>query len=185
MKKGLSYLVGAALNFGVIGTALAQSPGEIRRTTPVATNYRGMREQVRVPVYSDISRSRVPLCSAYAKRAASQIYGEDYAGGNAWNLRYHNRRVASLSSATLESLAQKEIVQPGMLVGIQYPRSRYRNTRDETGRKAKYTHVGVYIGNNKKGQALIAHQFGKKTYVHTTAQLKRMGLKPIEVLDGK
>ena len=71
-----------------------------------------------------------------------------------------------------------------MIVGFDNPNSRYKNHRDRKGKKAKYTHVSLYLGTNGK-DLQFAHQFGKKIEKVNLNELINNDLIPKEVLDSK
>ena len=134
------------------------------------------------PVYSD---SEVPanMCSRYARLAAQDMFGISYPSADAWDIR-DSPKVSEIplnnGQKSLVSLAVKDILKPGMLIGVYNPKSAYNARAKEDG--AGYTHIMLYIGQ-ENGEFYFADKFGKKT--RTKVSLTNMvesGLEPREVL---
>ncbi|HLD33430.1 MAG TPA: hypothetical protein VJB66_01805 [Candidatus Nanoarchaeia archaeon] len=122
-------------------------------------------------------------CSKYVREAAEDLFGLHYSKSDAWNRRYHDTVVRTLGEGdSLEDLADSGVLTPGMIVGIRNPHSRYADRLDEKGETVKYTHVGLYLGQNSQGESLIADLYGSATFVRTEKDLHAAGLKAVEVL---
>jgi hypothetical protein len=193
MKKGFTYLTIAALGLTALAApilAAARPRSEhlhVQRVIPVATTYQGHSQALKIPVYTEISASKTPQCAKYARHVAKDVFGKTYQPDDAWDLQYKNKVVAQVSRrTTLEKLADRGILRPGMMVGIYNPRSDFNSGRDEKGKPREYTHVIVYLGDDPKtSEPLFADQFGQDTRVKTEKQLKRTGLVPREILNSK
>lgn len=128
-------------------------------------------------------------CARYVQKAAQKYYGEidSFPQRDAWNMRYASEIVVQLTSKDkyreIKDLREEGILRPGMILGLYNPKSKYRNTLDESGKKAKYTHVVLYVGKDKNGNLLFDHQWNKKTLRVNTGWLKEKGLRPVEILD--
>jgi len=128
-------------------------------------------------------------CSRYVNMAAQKHYGEvdSFPQRDAWNMRYASKIVAKLKTKNkydeMEGLREEGILRPGMVLGVYNPFSIYRNTLDETGHKAKYTHVLLYVGKDKEGKLLFDHQWNNKTMRVDFDWMKENYLNPVEVLD--
>lgn len=143
--------------------------------------------QLKAPVYSS---EQVPAfnCSRYARLASKELFGKEYQRADAWNLRYHDKVVQSLGTNTLDNLYDSGTLKPGMIVGVFNPKSKYNDKLDESGKKVKYTHVILFVGEEKvngKRELKFAHQFGKNFYLESAQAITNRGLSPIEVLDSK
>jgi hypothetical protein len=128
-------------------------------------------------------------CSKYVQLAAQEHYGsvDSFPQRDAWNMRYASKIVAKLKTKNkyneMEVLREEGILKPGMVLGVYNPFSIYRNTLDESGHKAKYTHVMLYVGKDKDGNLLFDHQWNKKTMRVSFDWMKENYLNPIEILD--
>ncbi len=127
-------------------------------------------------------------CSRYARFAAKDLFEKEYAWDHAWNLRYKDKIVHEIQeNDTFKDLITKNILNPGMIVGIKQPdyRTSHENTRDLKGEKAKYTHVILYAGLNDNGQPEFLHQYGWKKEKITQEDFKKYKFTPIEILTTK
>lgn len=128
-------------------------------------------------------------CSKYVQLAAQEHYGEvdSFPQRDAWNMRYASKIVAKLKTKNkydeMEVLREEGVLKPGMVLGVYNPFSIYRNTLDESGHKAKYTHVMLYVGKDEEGNLLFDHQWNKKTMRVGFDWMKENYLNPIEILD--
>ncbi len=128
-------------------------------------------------------------CAKYVQKAAQKYYGEvdSFPQRDSWNMRYASTIVAKFKEKDkyqeLNTLREEGILRPGMILGVYNPRSAYNDTLDEKGNKAKYTHVLIYVGKDKKGNLIFDNQWDEKTLRVDTKWLKKKGLKPVEILD--
>lgn len=125
-------------------------------------------------------------CAKYVRVSLDHLYGKSMNRGDAWNLRHLNTRVAPYNSQglDLDKLENEGTLKPGMIVGIEWPKSRYATRKDLKGETAKYTHVAMYVGEGKDGKPYVVHNFGKGIYLDSQEKLKSRGLKVVEVLKG-
>jgi len=67
-------------------------------------------------------------CAEYARRSASTLYNKNYIpSGQAWNLRYYNQIVFPVeNSGDILIFADKKILKPGMMIGVENPRSNHK-----------------------------------------------------------
>lgn len=169
-------------------------PKNVRNTIQEIVSYAGEKDTLYVPIYSLNLRGVPPThCSRYSRFAAEDLFNLDYKkdslsdGVDAWNLRYHNKIIETsdnFSKDNLEELVSEEIIQPGMIVGFYNPKSKYKNGKDEKGKKRLYTHVGVYLGQGEDGEMKFAHQWGSKTQVNNLHWFYGKKLIPKEILDA-
>ncbi|HLD33291.1 MAG TPA: hypothetical protein VJB66_01100 [Candidatus Nanoarchaeia archaeon] len=124
-------------------------------------------------------------CSVYARRTAEALFGLQYSEQAAWNRRYHDDIVRSGDNLSLESLANAEILKPGMIVGIKNPHTLLTEQTDERGLPAAYTHVVLYLGKDTQGNPLVAEQYGTRTLIRTERALRDAGLIPREIIAPK
>lgn len=128
-------------------------------------------------------------CSKYVQLAAQEYYGpvDSFPQRDAWNMRYPSKIVAKFKTKDkyieMEKLRQEGILKPGMILGVYNPNSNHNDEIDESGHKAKYTHVLLYVGKDKDGNLLFDHQWNKKTMRVNGNWIKQNYLNPIEILD--
>ena len=133
-------------------------------------------------VYSD-SEVPVNMCSRYARLAARDMFGINYPSADAWDIR-DDSKVSKIplnnSQKEIISLVVRDILKPGMLIGVYNPKSAYNARAKEDG--AGYTHVMLYIGQGN-GEFYFADKFGKKTRTKVSlTDVVESGLEPREVL---
>lgn len=192
MKKGLTYLTIAALSVAALAGSFGMASTRrhnrlhVQRVLPVKTVYDGKTRALNVPVYSEISQSKIPQCARYARSIAKDLFGKKYRPEDAWDLQYANRVVASVGEEdSLEKLADKGTLKPGMMVGVFNPDSKYNSRKDRNGRPVRYTHVITYLGDDPQtSEPLFADQFGKQTRVQTEEELRDGGLIPRQIIDS-
>ena len=123
-------------------------------------------------------------CSGYLRNSAYKLFEKNYSWGHSWNMKYHNKIVSSANdSSDIYNLIIKEIMKPGMAIGFYNPKSRYKNKKDERGKKVQYTHIALYVGVNEKLEPEFVHLEG---FNRMKSNLKRMLLKeykPVIILD--
>lgn len=125
-------------------------------------------------------------CAEYAVRAAKDLYRKEFVSSNAFNLRYCNKVISEIENPNqIYQLIDNGILKPGMIVGTTNPNSPYRNAADQSGQKAEYTHVVVYVGKNKDQEPEFIHQRESTIENVTLTQLLNMRLTPVEVLDTR
>ncbi|NCN99257.1 hypothetical protein COU62_01165 [Candidatus Pacearchaeota archaeon CG10_big_fil_rev_8_21_14_0_10_35_219] len=129
-----------------------------------------------VPVFSNI---KVPAdyCARYVRLAAEQMFDKNYEVANAWGLGDVNRVVSQFEDSSMWQMADKGILQPGMVVGLEFPGSDYAD-------RGRYSHVGLMIGVGSYGP-LVAHKFHEQTRVDSPGEIEGLGLNPVEIIDSK
>lgn len=176
-----------------------KKPKYVKKTIQEIVTYAGEKDTLYVPIYQTDGERGVPTsppnCARYSRFASEDIFGLKYnydedvkpVKRGAWNYRHYNEGIVSMEKGfsldSLEKLVDSRIIQPGMLVGIYNPKSKYRNGKDVKGDKRAYTHIGVFLGEDSEGKMKIAHQWGKKTQVNTIDWFYEKGLVPKEILD--
>jgi hypothetical protein len=119
---------------------------------------------LQVPVFSLDFVERLS-CARYARLAAAYMFDLHYNTEAGWNMRYVNRVAAQAASIDeLAKLACEGTLMPGMLIGIKYKESSYRERRDLTGALCRYTHMALYLGREQEGH-MIDQQVGARTQV--------------------
>ena len=188
MRKGLiaKLGVGLALALPVVGIAGVKGTKVIARRTNWLDG-----EPIRVRVYDKNGENgrdlNVPLynldkvppshCSGCARRVAEDVFGVIHPREHAWNRRYI-QETYEIKDGDFGRVRQ------GDIIGIYYENSSHLNGIDRAGKRVAYTHNGVFVGYNKNGKALIAHQFGRNFYIDTLKDLEdkgcrvREGIKP-------
>lgn len=114
---------------------------------------------------------------------AQELFGKEFPPGDAWDRKYLDG--SFVVDGTLEGLAAKGTLQPGMLVGIYNPHTSRTEQKDREGKPAEFTHIGVYLGLSPNGEALIGEQYASKKIVGTEQELRNRGLVPKSVFDVK
>ncbi|PIN93907.1 hypothetical protein COU54_01185 [Candidatus Pacearchaeota archaeon CG10_big_fil_rev_8_21_14_0_10_31_24] len=144
----------------------------------------GVPLELKVPVYS-FDEVPAGYCARYARLVAESLFEEKFVPENAWNLRYSNKVVKDLDRNNLANLIRDGEIKPGMILGIYNPNSLNNLRSDKSGRKIKYSHVGLYLGTNSFGEGLVAHQYIKDTKVESISDLELEGLILKEVIAPK
>ena len=135
-----------------------------------------------VPKYNQWFGVKPTRCSAYARRAAKDIFNLTYSKANAWDRVYTDECVSEVRELhSLDELADEGVLNPGMIVGFYNPSSKFKEETDSRGNGVEFTHVALYLGQ-KNGEPLFAHQFGKKTRVDSLDGLARLNIEPRVVL---
>ncbi|MDP3882119.1 MAG: hypothetical protein Q8Q31_04565 [Nanoarchaeota archaeon] len=134
-----------------------------------------------VPTYNSF---KIPPynCSRYARMAAQDVFGVNYSPGNAWDLKYENDVISEVEGGNLEKFAETRVLEPGMIVGIFNPQSKYLQEPDKNGNPRKYTHIALYLGQDPEGKPLLVHQYGSNIRVETYDSLRKKGLEAREIL---
>ncbi len=147
-------------------------------------------DEIEAPQY----KTKGSLCSRYARKSTEDLFGKKYFWRNAWDLRYNDKIAHTFNEKQGEKLEKelKELIidgvlTPGSLIGIKQPddQTACENEIDETGKKAKYTHVVLYVGLNDSGEAEFIHQFGRKMEKITEKDFEKKKFIPIEILTTK
>ena len=138
-----------------------------------------------VPVWNVFTGLYPYHCSAYGRKAAEKLFGKEYSYSDAWDRGDNDKLVAEVGDKTLDELADRGILTPGMLVGLENPNTMLRGKVDSKGNMVRYTHIEEYLGQNDEGDALFAGQYGFKTQVRTESEILRAGLIPREIIDEK
>lgn len=123
-------------------------------------------------------------CSEYVVLSAKKIFDKEYVIEDAWNLRYKNKIISEVTNYNnfLDNLFNGEIPE-GSVIGFYNPHSRYNHRKDFSGKKIKYSHVGLYIGLDSLNNPQIIHQWNKNIEkISLEKLLNDKQLKPIEVL---
>ena len=144
----------------------------------------GEIKTLHVPVYNS---RKVPEkhCSGYMRRAAQDIFGEEFAISEAWDRIYNDQLVATVGTRSLDELVSEGMLKPGMGVGVYNPQSSCNSRLDMKGKPIAYSHNVLYLGRNPEGEHLFAHQFGEETFIYTSKQLERAHLHPRFIIAAK
>lgn len=162
-----------------------------KKLHPHILSYAGETDTLYLPEYSYLGKNGVPStnCPRYARFTAKDLFNLDYSKEEgAWDLRYGTKIIKSSNVFGIDSLnkfVDEKILQPGMIIGFYNPKSPYNNGRDKMRNKRRYTHVGVYLGQDEYNEITLAHQWGSKTRVDNIFWFYRKGLIPKEILDVK
>ncbi len=140
-----------------------------------------------VPVFNMFTGLRPGKCSAYVRKAAKELFGKDYAITNAWDRIYEDNLVAAVSDFDeVRDMIQREIMLPGMALGVNLPHKDSSKITDKHGNVALYRHILLYLGNGRQtGVPQFAHQEGSKTHVDSLEYLAQKGYKPKAVIAPK
>jgi len=131
----------------------------VKKTYKEIVSYAGEVDTLYIPEYRFWE---VPsnMCARYSRLSSEDVFGLKYnydkevlpKKRGAWNLKYYNKVVKisdkGFSKEELEKLAEERTLQPGMMILLHNPKSRYRNWKDKTGKKVTVTHSTIYIGDN-------------------------------------
>jgi len=137
-----------------------------------------------IPIY-DLDELPPWRCSGFVRLAAKELFDKNYAVSDSWDRRYDDFFVSKINEESLESLAGKGTLKPGMLIGLYYPDSEYNNDQDKKGKQVEYTHIALYLGISIKGEPLFAEQFGYSTIVRTESEFSDDHLIPKVILDSR
>lgn len=127
-------------------------------------------------------------CSEYVRKAGKILYNKLYSYTDAWNRQYAENIKFELKEGKeknqLDSLRDYNTIKPGMILGAYNPNSYRNNTiRDWKNKKPKYTHVLLYAGRDSSRTHYFLHEWGINQEKITLEELKKLKLKPIEILD--
>lgn len=142
-------------------------------------------KKIEVPVYNHI-KLKSGNCSGYVRLAAKDIFGEEYQPETAaWDRRHKDMPICKVErNEQLVELAEQGILQPGMIVGVFYPRSTHLNEMGMDGEKVPYTHNMLYLGRNDEGKLVFAEQFGR-IRTRTLEQFAENGLEAREIIASR
>lgn len=183
-KKGR---IGKALKLATLlfGTTIPTDSIEIKDANLFQDSTIGVEiegRQMDVPMYS-LKRVRPGRCSAYARMAAEDIFGEKYSYSDGWDRRYNDSVVTSVeSNQDLERLEKEGTLRPGMMIGAYYPGSPYLGKTDNHGHKVEYTHNFLYLGRDNNGKLTFVSQEKHKTLVKRLDELAKTGIEAREVI---
>lgn len=134
----------------------------------------------------EFDRKTLPAeyCSRFVKLAGEQLFGKRYATAHAWERKYKDARVAHLDEWTLRECVDEGTLQPGMAVGLFCGTSSHNGKLDSRGVPRTYTHVGLFIGNDRgTGEPVIMHQWKGDIICTRESELPGLSLQAIEILD--
>ncbi len=151
---------------------------------PVVVYHGRKRKVLDIPVYGSAILDEL-LCSKYVRLAASDLFGKSYSISPAWDRHYNDSLVYEFRGLSLEELALRKVLKPGMVIGVHNPGSSHNKDLDMQGNPVKYTHNALYLGTNKFGEPLVAEQFINAINVRTEKDMRRDKLTPIEIIDAK
>lgn len=140
--------------------------------------------ELKVPIYSTL---KVPplYCARYARLAARDLFGKNFAPANAWNIKYSDV-VASRPGDPVFDGDYLAISDPGSIISMKWLNSRYNGEPDIEGEPIEETHVGLLLGRRfDTGTSLIVHLLGKQTRVDSPNELIGMGITPVDVYHPK
>ncbi|MFA5396162.1 MAG: hypothetical protein WC346_09170 [Methanogenium sp.] len=123
-------------------------------------------------------------CSEYVVKSAKHIFDKEYNLEDAWNLRYKNNVISEITNYDdfLDKISKMEIPE-GSIIGFYNPHSAYNYRKDFSGKKIKYSHVGLYIGLDSLNNPQIIHQWNKHIEkISLEKLLTDKQLRPIEVI---
>ena len=210
MKKTLLTTIFATMAFSQIGTPASVAPTSYNTPTELSDYFskpESFSEVAAANGYSyhsnigDISEAKefdkIPElphyktsgknCSGYVRKAGKKLFGKTFSWTDAWNRRYMEDVVYEFKPenklAQLDSLKENNILEPGMILGTYFKSSRYNKKRDWHGKKAKYTHVLLYVGKDSTQNHYFMHEWGKKQELISFEGLKELKLELKEVLD--
>ncbi len=137
-----------------------------------------------VPSYGVLTLD--PLkCSTYIRMAALEIFGLHYSYSDSWNRKYNDELIYEVGFSSLEELAEKKILKPGMILGLYNPESKYRGYIDKLGQPNKYTHVALYLGLNDIHKPIFVDQFIANTLIRDEKAYRKAKLIPIDIIGEK
>lgn len=131
-------------------------------------------------------------CAGYARRVADKYWNKKFHERDSWNFRYYDQVVSKINKKEdvykqLDSLSMEGILQPGMIIGAEYPgwRNKFANEgiKDERGKFPAYPHTMVYVGR-KDGKVVIHQQWGPRIEEIDIEGLKQKKIIPVEILDS-
>ena len=148
---------------------------EIIKTIPAKIISGSSTKILNVPVYSLES---VPeyYCARYVRLAAKELFDKKYPEADAWKMRNKSTIVANINSnEDLVSLVNKNILKPGMIIGLLNPDTKHKMP------KRPYTHMAIYLGKN--GVLQFAEQVETITRISDIDDFESYYFQAREVLD--
>jgi hypothetical protein len=127
-------------------------------------------------------------CSRYARSVGKDFYGKDYFWADAWDRRHLDEVIYSFSKdenafEKIKDLEKEGTLNKGMLLGV-YHRPPKNSERDIYGRKAKYSHVVIFRGIDKKtGKFYFDHEWGSKQDTISLDFMENKGWKLMDLID--
>jgi len=99
-------------------------------------------------------------CSDYARQLATK-FGKTFSQRDAWDRVYFDEIEARIyNNQDLKDYEQQGKLKPGMLIGVKYPGSSFREGKDFNGNPRQFTHTMCYIGKDEKGELVFAESIG-------------------------
>lgn len=182
--RKIIYAGAAALSVAVATVGITRHTTLADSYMPVTVKDGNGSKELQVPAYNLL---KVPPgnCTRYARMVAYDLFGKTFAHGDAWDRKYSDIVVDTLAgSKTLESLAENDILKPGMLVGVYNPHTTRVDQKDKHGNPADFTHTVVYLGLTPEGRAVVAEQYITQRRVRTEQELRESGLEPKAVFNA-
>lgn len=136
-----------------------------------------------------INPNKGGYCSAYATRVAKELFKKEYEYAPAWKLASKNKLVidshfdvstqrGEIGPSQLHSLIKREILKPGMLLGVFFPESRHNQVQ------RRVTHMMIYMGDN-----MFWHNYGginkiSLTRIYTEKEKGKRIFYPVQIIDA-
>ena len=138
---------------------------------------------LKIPVFGS---NILPMfrCSQYVRLVGEQLFGKKFSISHAWDRRYSDKLVVSSEDVLpLKKFVESGTLSHGMLIGIYSPGSLFESCVDIRGERARYTHIGIYLGLNEYGEPILAEQYEGSFLFRSENELLRRGLRPMEIID--
>ncbi len=175
IPKGFKLLgaVAALAGLSFIGARKLDSKMDFTGTDIPVTLQSG---EIDVPVYNMFTGLRPGRCSAYVRKAAKDLFNENYSFSNAWDRIYNDKVLTGLNDfESLEDLAKNGTMNPGNLVGVVYPNSPNMDGVDARNEPRQFSHLLLYLGDSPEGELLFSHRVGDQTHVDPLSHFKPNG----------
>jgi hypothetical protein len=116
------------------------------------------------------------------------FYGKDYFFANAWDRRHLDKLLYSFNKdenpfEKIKELEEQGKLNKGMVLGV-YHRPPKKDEKDIYGKTAKYSHVVIFKGIDKKtGEFYFDHEWGYKQDTISLSSMKQKGWKIYDLID--
>jgi len=139
-------------------------------------------DEISTPYY----RLKSNRCSQYALLSARKLFEKEYNWEDAWNLRYSNKVIHKFQKEdSMKDLIIDGKLDQGMLIGIDQPKSVYKNHKDKKGQTVKYTHAILYLGLRDDGRPEFVNQLGRRIERITDKDFAKKEFTPKEIIAPK
>lgn len=143
-------------------------------TIPAEIVEKDERKTIHVPVFDD-NYLRPGMCSAYVRLAAEKIFNKKFSYPcPTWQRKFKDKLVAMVKNEQeLKEFADNGTLNPGMAIAFYNPLNPKNFTLDSQGFMIYPTHLTLFLGKSPYGGLVVAHQYGKATFVESVQSFKR------------